>query len=557
MPSQRRSGWEAWWLSLLLLAAFLLRLPLALLAPSPGIADPTYYFNLATNLAGGRGLTDDLIWHFHHLPADVTHPSDYYPPLTAILCAAAMRVGGGSLAVTLVPSVVLGALALPLLAYLVAVTLGLERGTGLFAAAVVASLPELVLNSVRTDTTILFAALAGLSLWWMGGWLAAPADGRAARRLALAGAAAGLAYLTRLDAVLLPATLLVTFAVAAWRKSPGVRVRELLWFAAPMLAVAAPWLIRNRIVLGTVFPIELGRTMFVTNVLDLFSSGGTFTLASYLAWGPDNILGKIAFEALGNAKMVILLLAAFAPIVLAAVALRVARPRSEPGRWLPLLPAGVFLSGVFVYYSAFAPFLSQSGSFKKAAMALLPFAAVAGAWALEELVPNARARLALAAAVVAVLVFQAVDLVRTDFRRTAAYEAMLAPARAAITALGDANGDGRLVVMTQDPFELAYHGMKAVMIPNDDRDTILAVASRYAVDYLLFPADRPALDPVQYGEEEDPRLRLAWHDPRSGMALYQFSPPHPLTFSPAAAPPPQTPQPGRSSARRLAGGERR
>ena len=44
MPSRRRSEWETWWFPLLLLAAFLLRLPLALLAPSPGIADPTYYF---------------------------------------------------------------------------------------------------------------------------------------------------------------------------------------------------------------------------------------------------------------------------------------------------------------------------------------------------------------------------------------------------------------------------------------------------------------------------------------------------------------------------------
>jgi hypothetical protein len=44
IPPQRRSGWEGWWLPLPLLAAFFLRLPLAVLAPSPGIADPTWYF---------------------------------------------------------------------------------------------------------------------------------------------------------------------------------------------------------------------------------------------------------------------------------------------------------------------------------------------------------------------------------------------------------------------------------------------------------------------------------------------------------------------------------
>ena len=520
LPAQG-NGRTAAGLAAVLFGALALRLVLTAFAPSPGIADPSYYFDLAENIARGRGLTDDLIWQFHRPPADVTHPADYYPPLTALLCAGAMHLGGVSLPTALAPFALLGALALPLLAYLIGGAVGLGTGSRLFATAVVATLPELVLNSVRTDTTVVFAVLVGLSLLWLGDWLAAPAGPRPTPVLAAAGAAAGFAYLTRLDALVLPVSFLVTFVAISRAQSVGVRVRHLLCFAAPMLAVTAPWLVRNWLVLGTAFPVELGRTMFVTSVLDLFSYGGTFTLSSYLAWGPRNILGKIAFEALGNVKMAIVLLAAFAPAALAAAPLLASRPPAERRRLLVLAPAGVFFIGVFAYYTVFAPFLSQSVSFKKAAIAVLPFVVVAGVRALESVVQSPRARFALGASVVAIVLFQALDLVRSDFRRVAAYEAMLAPTRAAVSALGDANGDGRTVVMTQDPFAWASHGVPAVMLPNDDRNTIFAVAARYAVDYLVFPADRQALDPVQLGEEDDPRLRLAWEHRPTGMALYR------------------------------------
>lgn len=524
MPPRLSPRGEIRWLLVVLAGSLLLRLALAALAPSPGIADPTYYFNLARNLAEGRGLTDDMILYFHRQPEDVTHPADFYPPLTAALAAAGMVLGGGSLEAALLPFVLLGAIALPLIAWGLAGSLGLEPGTRLLAAAVTAALPELVLSSVRTDTPIVFVPLAGLSLWAMGLWLTEPGSPRGPHRLAVAGALAGLAYLTRLDALLLAPTLLAVFAAALWRRTPGVRVTHLLWFLLPMALVAAPWLLRNRIVLGAVFPVKLGRTMFVTDVLDVFSAGGTFTLESYLGWGVGNILGKVGFEALGNAKMLLVLLAAFAPVALAAALLMV-WPSSRSDRPAPLLPAGVFLAGAFVFYTVLAPFFSQSGSFKKVAMAALPFAAVAGARAVEELLPRRRARLVFAASLVAVLLFQSLDLARDDFRRITAYEARLEPARRAVAELGDANGDGRVVLMTQDPFQWTRYGMPSVMLPNDDRETILAVATRYRVDYIVFPADRPALDAVQYGREREPRLLAVWRDARTGMALYRPLPP--------------------------------
>jgi hypothetical protein len=72
--------------------------------------------------------------------------------------------------------------------------------------------------------------------------------------------------------------------------------------------------------------------------------------------------------------------------------------------------------------------------------------------------------------------------------------------------LPDSNGDGNMVLMTQDPFFLGYVGISSVIFPFNDRDTVFEVARRYGVDYLLMPADRPALDALLSGDATDSRF---------------------------------------------------
>jgi hypothetical protein len=87
-------------------------------------------------------------------------------------------------------------------------------------------------------------------------------------------------------------------------------------------------------------------------------------------------------------------------------------------------------------------------------------------------------------------------------------------------ALPDTNGDGQLVLMAQDPFMLRFLGLRSVMIPNEDRETVLYVADRYGVDYLLMPPDREALDPIFSGADADTRFTLAARVPGTDYALY-------------------------------------
>jgi hypothetical protein len=57
----------------------------------------------------------------------------------------------------------------------------------------------------------------------------------------------------------------------------------------------------------------------------------------------------------------------------------------------------------------------------------------------------------------------------------------------------------------------------------EDRDTILEVANRYRVDYLLMPAARPSLDPIFLGDERDARLTFVQGVPGTNSQFYSLN----------------------------------
>lgn len=515
----------------LVTAALVLRLWLAIQAPTPGLFDPTHYFNLARNLVAGRGFVVDHIWQFHTPPADVTHPDDYYPPLTAIMAAASMWVFGVSVWAALVPSVMVGGVLLPLVTLYGARVAGLPIGGRLFALALVAFTPEFVLNSVRTDTTIFFVTFATLALIGMYQALIHPHTWRGVWWAVASGGAAGLTYLTRLDGLLLLPTFAVTLLAFLLLRPARVEGRWAITRAVPIfigvwLLVVAPWLIRNQVVLGKAFPVRSNMLMFVTSFIDLFAYEKELTLETYLAQGIGNVVGKIAFEGAGNLKMMIVLLGVMSPLVAVGIAMLAGR-----GAQLRrvLLPAGVYLLGTYVSYTVLTPYLSQGGSFKKAVMTLLPYAMISAAWAVGEIAaePGTRtgARTGLMAACGLIMAFYSLDLVRADFREAATYDAAYREVVAAARGAGDTNGDGRIILFATEPFQAAYLGLPTVMYPSDPRPVVFRVADRYQIDYFVLPAGRPALDGIVLNGEEDPRLRFVWKQAGpQGMVLYRYVP---------------------------------
>ena len=76
--------------------------------------------------------------------------------------------------------------------------------------------------------------------------------------------------------------------------------------------------------------------------------------------------------------------------------------------------------------------------------------------------------------------------------------------------------------MVGDPAAFWYQtGRQATVVPNEGVETVLEVAERYTIDYLLLEADHPApLDGLHAGREEHPRLRLAKAWPEQHTVLY-------------------------------------
>jgi hypothetical protein len=488
----------------ILAAALFIRCVVVLAAPFPGISDSNHYYNLARNLAQGRGFVVDYIWNYYNLPADVTHPEDYWMPLPAVYPAAMMALLPDSIAsdltAALLPGILFGT-GITALSYALAAQAGLPHRARLLAMLWVAFIPELVLNSARTDTTITYVLYVGLaclcfarayergSVWWAG-----------------VGLFAGLAHLTRQDAILLAPALLVT--IAALRllgiRPPGWP--PLAWVPLVWLAVLLPWMARNLALFGVVLAGGAGRTLFMTSFIDQFTYGRDLNFEHWWAWGPRNILANIAFQAAANVRMIFrlptdtLALAGFAGLA---------------GRWwardvrflrLTALPV-VLLAGLFLFYSVVTPFHTQGGSFKKSAMLLLPFVAVGAAWVCHHWLNTGRAAVAATLVAASLMLMSAYELVRDDFDLAARFNASGAALAARLHELGDASGDGEIIVMTQDPFLMNYHGFRALMIPSDPLEMILEAARRYHVDYIILPAARPALDALYDNKEHDPRLR--------------------------------------------------
>lgn len=485
----------------LLSAGLLVRLGLALLAEHPGQYDPNHYYNLARNLAEGRGFVVDYIWQFHHKPQSVTHPIDYWMPLAAVWPALSMRLLGIDLLPALLPNILFST-ALAALTGLIARAARLTRKAQLMAMTLILFLPDFVLGAVRTDTTVSCALFSGLALLCV-------YEGMRGRPwlLAAAGALGGLAQLTRLDGILLLPALLAG-ALLLWRF--GKRPMPWRWLLALPLAwllVLTPWLWRNQQDLGALWPSGPGLAFFKTHFDDEYTWNRAINLETFLAWGWPNILGNVAIHSLANLKVMVTTQAWLLPLAALPGLAVWLRSRRRERRLLLLTPLLFFLA-LYGVYTVLLPFHSMGGSFKKSWLTLIPFLAVAGAWALDALVRPRRAGRLVAALVAGLMLVQAVELVRAEYTALALRLAERGAIADVAESLGDRNGDGEIILMTTGVFYFNWMGYRTVMVPSDDRDTIIQVARRYAADYLVLPVFRDALLPIYHGGESDERLPL-------------------------------------------------
>lgn len=356
---------------------------LARLAAIAGVTYPVnegsaYYVAVARNFVEGRGLVTDALWSFATPPLTVPRPAfELWQPMASFISAGPMALLGSSdFFSAQLGHVIVGALVAPLcwaVAREAAQALQLPAAraqtvaVGSGAVAVVLG-PFLTVAAIPDSTTpfLVFGIVCCLLV---------PRVLSGSRMAALAlGMALGLAYLSRLEAVYIAATLLL---LGGWRW------RTLVPVVAGGLIIVVPWLVRNVLAFGTLFPGQALENVFFTRNEDVFAYLDRPTAAEFFGQGPGVLLGNVLTAFRHNLLEVLVVPAA--PVAIGGLLAAVWLMRKAALR--PTALGALLLSGslTFVAVTLLFPVATLWGTFAHAAgplLAGLTVAAVLGADAL-------------------------------------------------------------------------------------------------------------------------------------------------------------------------------
>ncbi len=507
-------------LGLICLGAVLLRAVLLIFVKHPGIADPNHYYNLGRQIIAGNGLQTDYIWHYYNPPDQITHPDDFWMPLAGVIAAGGMALFGTGVQAAILPFILLGSL-LPLVSFASARQLGFSETAGLISAAFTAVLPELVLNSLRTNTPIPSAFFLGTALLLLVYGL------QHHHLLALIGCGllVGLAYLTRSEVMLffpvLAVTLILYSALTSRISITQAGLYGVLVLGAA-LVVIGPWLVRNVHETGSLTTPHLSRMFFMTDVRDFYSYGRDLNWQTLRENQTiSQMIAKRLFEMAASIKMMLVALDVVLPVAVVGGLIGLFASRDKE-RLLTLAPALILLVVFYLFYTILAPYNNQGGSFKKSYLSLIPLLIPLGAYALERAITDPRMRRGAVALTLGLMTANAVEMMRSDIAFTNNYLSEMEKVVKVVNSLPDTNGDGEIVMMAQDQFMLRFLGVRSVMISMEDRDRVLEVAKRYKVDYLMMPPARPSLDPIYDKNETDPRFVYVCDVPGTIVEIYRF-----------------------------------
>ncbi len=301
------------------------RLLLGLLFTQPGYTDAYYYSNVAEALWQGRGFREDYIWNYLSKPLPpgvLNNPSStYWMPLTSVLIYAAYLVAGGpSFLASQIPNMLISAALAPLAFYLCVDVVGRdERGRryGWLGGALLIFCGPYAPRFVLPDNFAPFALFSSAFLICNYKALRLPTS-KTANRLALrwmaaAGLCAGLAYLTRVDGVIL---LAVAGLAMLTQRYLLRRPTALGWAGLGLMALVfgltiAPWLFHNWQATGQVFPGGGLKVLFWREYNDFFSYSRPLDLPYYLNitepssnWGLEALLGSKWNALIENVRIV-------------------------------------------------------------------------------------------------------------------------------------------------------------------------------------------------------------------------------------------------------------
>jgi hypothetical protein len=508
----------------------------------PPLDDPAFYLSTAENVVKGRGLEIDALWSYQFPFSKVTHPShEHWMPVTTGLMAAAFALLDTSLRTGQLPGLLAGALLAPL-TYLFGrralpeggqpadSLVGGNRGVAVGAALLIAISATLGYQSASADSSAPFALLAAWALT-----IAVRPPGEEGSYLGV-GLLIALAYLTRADGLL----LLVAVPLAWWLLPPPPRrpveppdspTAQLVWehwpreggvaeteerSLGPSLSslldllvafaiVVAPWLIRNFLAFGTPLPSSVLSQAWLTDYVDTFNYWTQPTWQTLVAQGWQAILVQRGEALLHNGS--VFLLSTFPWGLLALPGLWLLRSRWS---FFPPLVYGLLL---FLVTALLFPVSSTAGTFYHSLGAVMPFLALAAAYAVQQgmqrTIKNRERAAMIFWAVTAGLLVLAAAQVRVTLPAVAERHQAEKEQFEAVTEWLTRNANPGDVVMTTQPYTLNYaSGRPSIVLPgNEPPDAAWEAAQRYRARFLIITQAFGRYPEILH-QQPDPRFRL-------------------------------------------------
>ena len=492
---------------LLFAIALLTRVLTAALFLEPAYPDAYYYANVARELAAGGGFSVDFIWNFVEvggtLPDEGLLPipsNAHWMPLAALVQVPFIWALGPTSVASGLPFWLAAAAVAPLTYFI-----GRDARMPAWQAAAAGLLVALPAGMSpflgQPDNFAIFMFLGALALW-----LCARGLRGDRRSFVLGGVVVGLAFLSRNDGVLLGVPFALAFLYDLLRRRRASRIG---WWPALICAggfvlVAAPWLLRQIDIFGSISPSSAGgRILFITDYRELYSVTTETTLDSFLSQG----LGAVIASRLEGLRDALLIFAAMPMLVLLVPFLLI-------GSWIrrgsrDFAPWFIYAITLFLFTALVSAIHVPYGTFIHSAVALLPHAyllVLLGVAAVVRWVASRRKswdapRASRNLSFMLVGVIAIASVVATLSTIDAWREAR--DGRTDILATLAAEADPTDVVMSPDAGAYRYHGdWSGIVTPDDPLPTVKDALQLYDVRWLALESAHitVGLRPVLSGE---------------------------------------------------------
>jgi hypothetical protein len=248
-----------------------------------GHSDEAAYATMGKSLSEGRGLQVNYItWFFIPYDKNITRREDHWPPFISFCMAPFFKMYGVSAAVAKIPSILIGAIGLPLATALLAWKLSRRGYVGIIAGLIVMGHHLMFTESLKTLSDVPAAMLVTLFCWAL---LAA----RTTPWMHLAaGVFAALAYYAKGSELLLlglyPGLVMLTDGVH-W-PAKGARIAYGAWLlvllaALPWVGTGELWMIPMYLALMPGAFLIAGRTRALAHWVPLGMGAGLLLLAPF------------------------------------------------------------------------------------------------------------------------------------------------------------------------------------------------------------------------------------------------------------------------------------